>query len=97
MCVSLGANGNFYVRTTTGWYSFLSLDIIDRVGPINKVKALWLGKDNAYCFVRLDGTKGWALKDQYPELNEGLQESKEAPVVSSKSTYITEYKCNVTY
>jgi hypothetical protein len=93
----LGANGFYYFRTANGCDSSLSSDIKDRAGPMDKIKMLFLGKDNAYYFLKFDGSRGWELKGQYPRLNQALEERTEAPLVSSKWTHISEDHRNAKY
>ena len=78
-CVSLGTNGNGFIRTQAGVWHNLRRSTTTKLGDMGEIESLWLGFDGAYIAVRKDRSTTWDLKGKYIDLPVCLQLVCHAP------------------
>ncbi|KAK6439785.1 hypothetical protein LTR95_003993 [Oleoguttula sp. CCFEE 5521] len=73
-CVSLGPNGNYFIRTAWGASHKLPADATAHLVNIANVEKFYFGKNGAWVALKHDGSRSWDLKGQYGNLADYIKD-----------------------
>lgn len=73
VCVSLGKNSMYFIRTSWGASYSIPKDAELYLGDMSKVESFWFGKGGAWIAIKFDGSRCWDLKGHYAGMIERIR------------------------